>query len=50
MTTQNGRDRLDDLQYRIFRAVLFIIFLGAMYQLLDSHVHVTQFVSGMLGK
>jgi hypothetical protein len=35
----SDKDPLEVLQYRIFKWVLFIIFLASAYQLLDSHIH-----------
>jgi hypothetical protein len=42
-------DHHDYWQYRIFKAVLFIIFLASTYKLLDHELHVTQFVYSILG-
>ena len=43
------KDSFDDWQYRIFRIVLFILFLAAAYRLLDSELHLSRLISGMLG-
>jgi hypothetical protein len=43
-------DFLDRWQYQIFRWVLFIISLWVMFELLDSHIHILRFVSGMVGR
>jgi hypothetical protein len=50
MFTQNGRDRLDEWQYRIFRWVIFIIFLATAYELLDNHIHIGHLIAKILGR
>ena len=46
----DGKDRLEKAQYLIFKWVLFIIFLASAYQLLDSHIHISRFLSPLWSK
>jgi hypothetical protein len=45
MADNRFRDRFEQWQYRIFRWVLFILFLATVYKLLDSELHIGQIVS-----
>lgn len=40
MSNPINADALERWQYRIFRYVLFVIFLYMMYELLNHHTHV----------
>jgi hypothetical protein len=40
----------DEWQFAIFKIVLFLLFLSAVYRLLDSELHIGQLVSKLLGK
>jgi hypothetical protein len=41
-------DVFERWQYRIFRVVLFVIFLSMMYQLLNQHTHIGDLIVGVL--
>ena len=49
MADMRFTDPLDKLQYRIFKWVLFIFFLATTFKLVNSEIHITQFVYSMLG-
>lgn len=49
MSNMGFQDPLENLQYRIFKWVLFILFLAAVYRLLDHDLGITHAVSSLLG-
>jgi len=46
---QRNQDPLDRWQYRIFRIVLFIIAIWAMWKFLNEHVPIAKDISHILG-
>jgi len=44
MENRGGSRSWDEWEYRIFRFVLFLIFLSIAYQVLDSHLHISSFL------
>jgi hypothetical protein len=44
------KDRLDYWQFRIFKWVLFLFFLIGIYKLLDTELHITKFLLGLLAR
>ena len=42
------QDPLENLQYRIFKWVLFILFLATVYRLLDHDLGLTRVISSLL--
>jgi hypothetical protein len=44
------KDKLDWWQFRIFKWVLFLLFLIGIYKLLDVELHITQFLFRLLAK
>ena len=50
MCEMKSGDPFEIWQFRIFRLVLFIIFLVSAYELLDSHTHIGRFVLSLLGR
>lgn len=49
MLYKKDRDPFDECQYRIFRWLLFILFIYYALQFLDSHIHLRRFISGLVG-
>lgn len=43
--SQQIQDPLEKWQYRIFRWLLFILFLATVYKVLDYELHLKQFLS-----
>ncbi len=43
------KDSLDVWQYRIFRWVLFILFLFGVLKLVDDQLHIRQFLRRLFG-
>jgi hypothetical protein len=41
-------DRLDRLEYKLFRLVVFIISVYLMYELLNKHTHIAERITGLL--
>ena len=41
-------DRLETLEYKIFRLVAFIISVYLMYEVLDKHTHVSKLILSLL--
>lgn len=50
MADSRFRDRFDVWQYFIFRLLLFILFLAAVYKILDHELHVTQLIKRLFGQ
>lgn len=50
MADNRFRSKFDEWQFRIFQAVLFIIFVYSAYQFLNSHVPVGQFIAKLFGR
>jgi len=49
MADNRFRDPLDEWQFRIFKWVLFILFLSTAYRILDHDLHITRLVYSVLG-
>ena len=45
----NFKDPFDMWQYRIFKIVLFILFLATVYKILDHELHITHFIYSIMG-
>jgi hypothetical protein len=49
MASNFSRDPFDEWQYRIFKFVLFILFLATAYKLLDHELHITKLIRSIFG-
>jgi hypothetical protein len=49
MADMNFKDPLDMWQYRIFRILLFILFLATVYKILDHEFHLTRLIYSIMG-